>query len=231
MLPVPRVTLTCFSPSTSGGNRALGRPSESPSALNRRRPSSRPLSDLPDRISLSEGLWRFRSSGLRGVAGFSSCGRSLRGADLGSLGLAGPVGRVFGPLGTLTVTPAAGGPVTFSAGGRCIDQDGDATIGPREGENAAAPNTIISARDAYLQTTADWMQLVRVIQAGVDVDGDGERDLDPARISYFGNSWRGVTWGRSSWLWSRTCAPACCSTRRQGEQSRSTGCRPRAGRP
>src|SRR5262249_45716621 len=50
---------------------------------------------------------------------------------------------------------------------------------------------IIGARDAYRQTTADWMQLVRVIQAGVDVDGDGARDLDPSRISYFGNSWGG----------------------------------------
>src|SRR6185295_14612246 len=31
-------------------------------------------------------------------------------------------------------------------------------------------------------------QLVRVIQAGMDVDGNGTRDLDPARISYFGLS-------------------------------------------
>jgi hypothetical protein len=76
-------------------------------------------------------------------------------------------------LETLTVTPAAGSPVTFLAGGRSIDQDGDGIIGQREGENAAAPNTIIGNRDAYLQTTADWMQLVRAIQVGMDVDGDG----------------------------------------------------------
>jgi pimeloyl-ACP methyl ester carboxylesterase len=99
------------------------------------------------------------------------------------------VGRGFGPLGTLTVTPTAGSPLTFSAGGRSIDQNGDGIIGQREGENAAAPNTMIGARDAYQQTTADWMQLVRVIQAGMDVDGDGVRDLDPSRISYFGLSW------------------------------------------
>jgi hypothetical protein len=101
------------------------------------------------------------------------------------------VGRGFGPLGTLTVTPNAGSPVTFLAGGRSIDQNGDGVIGPREGETAAAPNTIIDARDAYRQTTADWMQLVRVIQAGMDMDGDGASDLDPSRISYFGNSWGG----------------------------------------
>jgi hypothetical protein len=102
------------------------------------------------------------------------------------------VGRGFGPLGTLTVTPTAGPPVTFSAGGRGIDQDGDGTIGQREGENAAGPNAIIGPRDSYQQTTADWMRLVRVIQAGLDVDGDGARDLDPARISYFGNSAGGI---------------------------------------
>jgi pimeloyl-ACP methyl ester carboxylesterase len=101
------------------------------------------------------------------------------------------VGRGFGPLGTLTVTPNTGSPVTFLAGGRSIDQNGDGSIGQREGENAAAPNAIIGARDAYRQTTADWMQLVRVIQAGLDVDGDGARDLDPSRISYFGLSWGG----------------------------------------
>jgi hypothetical protein len=102
------------------------------------------------------------------------------------------VGRGFGPLGTLTVTPTAGSPVTFSAGGRGIDQDGDGIIGQSEGANAAAPNTIIGARDTVRQTTADLMQLVGVIQAGVDVDGDGASDLDPARISYFGNSLGGL---------------------------------------
>jgi hypothetical protein len=30
------------------------------------------------------------------------------------------------------------------------------------------------------------MQLVRVIEIGIDVDGDGVTDLDPSRISYFG---------------------------------------------
>src|SRR5262245_8589729 len=68
------------------------------------------------------------------------------------------VGRGFGPLGTLTVTPTAGSPVTFLAGGRGIDQDGNGIIGQPEGENAAAPNAIIGERDAYRQTTADWMQ-------------------------------------------------------------------------
>jgi hypothetical protein len=32
------------------------------------------------------------------------------------------------------------------------------------------------------------MQLIRVIEAGVDVNGDGTRDLDPSRIYFFGHS-------------------------------------------
>ena len=37
------------------------------------------------------------------------------------------VGHGFGPLGTYTAT-TAGGPLTFPAGGRGIDQDGNGTI-------------------------------------------------------------------------------------------------------
>jgi hypothetical protein len=98
------------------------------------------------------------------------------------------VGRGFGSLGTLGVTPTDGDPVTLPAGGRGIDQNGDGVITPTEGATPSRPNTIIGERDAHQQTVADWMQLVRVIQRGMDVDGDGARDVDPARISYFGLS-------------------------------------------
>ena len=36
------------------------------------------------------------------------------------------------------------------------------------------------------------MQLVRQIEIGVDVDGDGAPDLDPARVYYFGQSFGGM---------------------------------------
>ena len=36
------------------------------------------------------------------------------------------------------------------------------------------------------------MQLVRQIQAGMDVDSDGAPDLDPSRIYYFGQSFGGI---------------------------------------
>lgn len=97
-------------------------------------------------------------------------------------------GHGFGPLGTLTVTDSGGNSVTFPAGGRGRDQDGDGTIDSEEGMNAAAPVDIIGNRDFFRQTAIDLMQLVRVIEEGVDVDGDFVPDLDPSRIYYFGQS-------------------------------------------
>lgn len=100
-------------------------------------------------------------------------------------------GNGFGPLGVLTVNQATGGPVTFPAGGRGVDQNGDGLIGLTEGQLAAPPRSIIAETDALRQTVADLMQLVRAIQVGMDVDGDGSRDLDPSRIFYLGFSMGG----------------------------------------
>jgi hypothetical protein len=101
------------------------------------------------------------------------------------------VGHGFGPLGTLTVNQKADGPVTFSAGGRGIDQNGSHVITAIGGVEAAPPRTIISLRDGVQQTAADLMQLVRVIQGGMDVYGNGMRDLDPSHIYYFSHSFGG----------------------------------------
>ena len=94
----------------------------------------------------------------------------------------------FGPQSTLTVSQAVGEPVTLPAGGRSVDQNGDTFIGLTEGELAAPPRSIIGETDALRQTAADFMQLVRVIQVGMDVDGNGSPDLDSSRISYAGFS-------------------------------------------
>jgi hypothetical protein len=98
------------------------------------------------------------------------------------------VGHGFGPLGTLTVNQTGGESVTFSAGGRGIDQDGDDLIGGDEGVRAAPPRTLLYITDGIRQTVADLMQLVRVIEVAMDVDGDGFSDLDPSRIYYLGHS-------------------------------------------
>jgi len=102
------------------------------------------------------------------------------------------VGHGGGPLGTLNVLPSAAAPVVVPAGGRGMDQDGNGNIDATEGVNAAAPRSIISSRDGLRQTVIDLMQLVRQIEAGVDVDGDGAVDLNPQRIYYAGQSFGGI---------------------------------------
>jgi hypothetical protein len=98
------------------------------------------------------------------------------------------VGHGFGPQSTLTVSPAVGASVTFKAAGRGVDQNDDNAIDPSEGLSAAGPQSTVFYSDAYRQTAADLMQLTRVIDVGMDVDGDGHRDLDASRIYYFGQS-------------------------------------------
>jgi len=102
------------------------------------------------------------------------------------------VGHGGGALGTLNVLRGGLPPVSLPAGGRGIDQNGDGNIDLTEGSSAGAPRILVGSSDALRQTTIDLMQLVRVIQVGMDVDGDGARDLDPARIYYFGQSFGGI---------------------------------------
>ena len=102
------------------------------------------------------------------------------------------VGHGGGALGTLTVNRTTGGPVTLSAGGRGIDQNGNGSIDSTEGVDAAPPQTLVANRDGLRQTVIDLMQLVRELEVGMDVDGDGSRDLDPRRIAFFGQSFGGI---------------------------------------
>ncbi|NOT58371.1 MAG: hypothetical protein HOP18_27565 [Deltaproteobacteria bacterium] len=102
------------------------------------------------------------------------------------------VGHGNGPLSTLTVTPTSGAPLTFPSGGRGVDLNGDGGIGADEGISAVVPRGIVSNRDGARQTVVDWMQLVREIEVGMDVDGDTVPDLDPARMYYFGQSMGGI---------------------------------------
>ena len=102
------------------------------------------------------------------------------------------VGHGGGELGTITVNRADGSAVNLPAGGRGIDQNADGAISPTEGSSAGAPRLLIGSSDALRQTAIDLMQLVRQVQAGVDVDGDGSADLDAGRIYYFGQSFGGI---------------------------------------
>jgi hypothetical protein len=102
------------------------------------------------------------------------------------------VGHGGGALGNLNVLRTGDVPVSVPAGGRGFDQDGNGIIDSTEGVNAVAPRVIIGSRDGLRQTVVDLMQLVRQIEVGVDVDGDGAADLNAQRIYYAGQSFGGI---------------------------------------
>jgi hypothetical protein len=102
------------------------------------------------------------------------------------------VGHGGGPLGTYTVISTSGATVTLPSGGRGIDQDGNGTIESTEGVSAVGAQSLIGNRDGLRQTTIDLMQLVKVLEGGVDVDGAGSADLSTSRIYYAGQSFGGI---------------------------------------
>jgi|SwirhisoilCB3_FD_contig_51_989634_length_2281_multi_2_in_0_out_0_1 hypothetical protein len=102
------------------------------------------------------------------------------------------VGHGFGADGTLVVTKTDSTAVKLPAGGRGVDQDGNGTIGSTDGLFAIGAQTDIATRDGLQETVADLMQVVRAVQGGVDVDGDGVFDLDANHIYYFGQSLGGI---------------------------------------
>jgi hypothetical protein len=103
------------------------------------------------------------------------------------------VGHGFGPNSTLTVQQGTTS-TTFLEGGRGVDQDGNGQITSAEGSSTffASAQGTIGSRDALQQTVANLMELVRAIQGGVDVNGDGLQDLDPNRVYYAGQSFGGI---------------------------------------
>jgi len=105
-------------------------------------------------------------------------------------------GQGFGPLSYLTVTLTDGSSVRFRSGGRSVDIDADGDIKDNEGvQTVSNAHRILGARDTIRQTVIDYMQLVREIEVGVDLDGDNRSDLDPSRITYYGMSFGGGALG------------------------------------
>jgi len=96
--------------------------------------------------------------------------------------------RGGGPLSTLRVALASGESVSFLEGGRNFDADGDGIIGAAEISQGFGPRESYVNRGRNTQTILDFIKLVRVVEAGMDVDGDGVRDIDPGRIYYVGIS-------------------------------------------
>jgi hypothetical protein len=99
------------------------------------------------------------------------------------------VGQGFGPLTQLQIDRTDGTSLVIPDAGRSVDQNGDNLILATEGSKAAPPRAwTIAERDAHRQTLIDFLQLVRVIEVGMDVDGDGVKDIDSSRIYFVGAS-------------------------------------------
>jgi hypothetical protein len=102
-------------------------------------------------------------------------------------------GYGFGPLSTLTFSFTDLTQLTIPSGGRGSDQNADGRIEEGEGLNPAPPRDVLGQGrgDGSRQWAADHMQLVRVIEVGLDADGDGSSDLDASRIYFMGSSFGG----------------------------------------
>jgi hypothetical protein len=106
-------------------------------------------------------------------------------------------GEAYGPLSFIAVKLKDGSLVQFPAGGRGKDLNGDGAIDDNEGIATVSPAyRTLGPRDTIRQHIIELMQLVRVIEVGVDVDGDGVMDLDPSQIFYFGLSFGGGALGQ-----------------------------------
>jgi len=117
------------------------------------------------------------------------------------------VGYGFGPNSTVTIAQTDGTSLIFPFAGRTYDlnhPDSQPFPGPDgfyDG-NSAQPEgawgvrdpsgvrdtRILFDRDQNRQGIADIAQLIRAIEVGMDVDGDGTRDLDPEHVYYGGLS-------------------------------------------
>ena len=114
------------------------------------------------------------------IPGYVGSGMAVIGLNL--------VGHGFGPEGTVEVTERSGTVDRFPAGGRSADLNGDGIISDGEGGVLFSAQLPTGARDTMRQSALDLAQLVRAIRFGMDLDGDGTRDLDANNIHVFAQS-------------------------------------------
>ena len=152
------------------------------------------------RLDLLHRVRALRHAAGRRVAGHAHVGIGLSppghtgsGRDLGVQGIAtiaiAAEGFGFGPLGSLRTNFTDGTSLTIPDAGRSYDQDGNNLIATDEGTSAVGNRLwTVGVSDTHKQTVIDLLQLVRVIEVGMDVNGDGSPDIDASRISFHGQS-------------------------------------------
>lgn len=98
------------------------------------------------------------------------------------------VGHGFGPASQLRFELMDGSTLNVPTAGRGRDLDGDGRIESAEGCVLLSPANPDFISTCLRETALDYQKLVREIQSGVDLDGDGISDLDPNQIQYLGQS-------------------------------------------
>jgi hypothetical protein len=110
------------------------------------------------------------------------------------------MGHGHGPVSTLALRRTDGTTATVAAPGSGYDADGNGIVDAWEPRFAPRPHAIWGTSGTVAETAALHLQLVRALQAGVDVDGDGAADLDASRIYLMGHS-LGVSWGEMAFAY------------------------------
>jgi uncharacterized protein (TIGR03437 family) len=101
------------------------------------------------------------------------------------------VGHGYGPQSTLQLVQEGNALGDFAGFGRGVDLDGDGKIGASEGCFLSWPYPV-GLRDCLRQTAVDLMQLVTVVQSGVELEPGSGLKLDGNRIYYAGGSLGGM---------------------------------------
>lgn len=112
------------------------------------------------------------------ASSFAAAGWAVIGIDA--------VGHGFGPQSGVTFSGPKG-TLEVAVPGRGVPQGSAGSIGSTDGCLILVP-VPVGGRDCILQTALDLNQLTRLLRSGVDLDGDGMPDLDPARVVYTGHS-------------------------------------------
>ena len=129
--------------------------------------------------------------GASGVSGLASQGFAVLAINY--------FGHGFGPGSTVRITDKSGAVTEVPVPGRGVDMDGNGTIDQYEGCVIPAGPEVVGVRDCVRQSALDQMQLIRAIQSGIDLTGDGVVDLSRNQIHYAG-------WSAGCWVGSAVLA-------------------------